>query len=199
MTASSLYLPLIFIFILCLAIVTALFEIQIEGKNGWARALPTWRYAPPWYRKLSNGKELTGYHLYLAMMQLLLLHFPFIFSAQWNVATECLLLSFFFLFVPFWDFLWFVLNPAFGWKKFAPKNIWWFTKWIGPFPMDYYFCLFISAALAIISQALRQTMDIQTLLLILLSWVQSVVLILCLPTLLIVIGSVRMKQKRSAA
>ena len=41
----------------------------------------------------------------------------------------------------FWiteDFLWFVLNPAFGPAKFSPANVPWHRYWIaGAVPVDY--------------------------------------------------------------
>jgi hypothetical protein len=38
-----------------------------------------------------------------------------------------------------WDFLWFVLNPHFGWQQFRKGTIWWHNRvWIGRFPIDYW-------------------------------------------------------------
>jgi hypothetical protein len=39
--------------------------------------------------------------------------------------------------VSIWDFLWFVLNPAFGWDNFRPENVWWHRGWLGRIPIDY--------------------------------------------------------------
>jgi hypothetical protein len=52
-----------YIFTLVLAIITALWEIQVEGKEGWAKQLPTFRINV-FFRKLLGGKPLTGYHIF---------------------------------------------------------------------------------------------------------------------------------------
>jgi len=104
----------------------ALAEIQIEGPNGWAANLPTWRIENRWTRLLYSSKPLTGYHLYTQLFTLSAVHLPFslgLVSFTWNV--EARVLSFFILFWVLQDFLWFVLNPAFGLKRFRPKHIWW--------------------------------------------------------------------------
>ena len=45
----------------------------------------------------------------------------------------------YFLVCPLWDFLWFVLNPHYGFARFHRENVWWHAKstWIGCIPMDY--------------------------------------------------------------
>ena len=122
-------------------------EIQIEGKYGFAEKLPTWRIRWQWYAWFSNGKILTGYHLYLNLLLLLFFHTPFLFSG-WTLAGELMVLSGFCLFIPCWDFLWFALNPAFGWKRYRKESIWWMRTWYGPFPADYWNGLLSSGALA---------------------------------------------------
>jgi hypothetical protein len=141
------YFIVLQLFVLALSVVTALLEIQIEGAHGWAAKLPTWRYNSSWVKIFYNGKELTGYHLYLNLHLLLLLHLPLVLTG-WSLFLELTVLSIYFSYMTFWDFLWFALNPAYGLKCFGKGNIWWFEKWIGPFPFDYYFMLFISGLLA---------------------------------------------------
>jgi hypothetical protein len=46
-------------------------EIQIEGANGWASALPTWRIETKWLLWLTSGKPLTGYHVWLNALLIL--------------------------------------------------------------------------------------------------------------------------------
>lgn len=137
------------LFIFALSVVTALFEIQIEGANGWAEKLPTWRYAPNWIHKYLNLTELTGYHVYLTSVLLLLFHFP-IFLTGWSLYVECTVLSCYFAFNVIWDFLWFVLNPAYGWCNYKRGSIWWFQKWIGTFPVNYYSAMCMSALFALL-------------------------------------------------
>ncbi len=52
----------LFVFTVALSFLWALMEIQIEGKEGWARNLPTWRI--PNHRCLDlvyGGAEITGH------------------------------------------------------------------------------------------------------------------------------------------
>ena len=55
------------LFLLWMACVHALWEIQIEGKSGWARKLPTFR-VHIFFRHLLGGKALTGYHIYMLLL-----------------------------------------------------------------------------------------------------------------------------------
>ena len=48
-----------------------------------------------------------------------------------------------------WDYLWFVLNPAYTVRRFRKGKVWWFEKpWIGRFPIDYYSGSALSIVLA---------------------------------------------------
>jgi hypothetical protein len=41
----------------------------------------------------------------------------------------------------FWvveDFLWFVLNPAFGFKRFVPEIVTWHPNWVFGAPVEYW-------------------------------------------------------------
>lgn len=125
------------LFQFALALLLALLEIEIEGPHGWAVKLPTWRWGPEWWLKLTNGKPLTGYHACLLSLLLLFFHWP-LFGA-YSLKAEARAMSVFFQTVFAWDLLWFLLNPAFGWTNFKPGKVWWFRRWLGPFPADYYF------------------------------------------------------------
>lgn len=126
-----------------MALVLALLEIQIEGPHGWAKNLPTWRPAQQTliartYAKLMNGKEFTGYHLLIFAFVFLMFHFPFLLGAPWGIVPWVKTLSFFFLFVVLWDFLWFVCNPHYPLKQFRKEHIWWHARWRWLLPVDYY-------------------------------------------------------------
>ena len=48
-----------------------------------------------------------------------------------------------------WDYLWFVLNPAYTVRRFRRGAVWWFeVPWIWRFPLDYYLSWALSIALA---------------------------------------------------
>lgn len=122
------------------ALLCALLEINIEGPHGWAEKLPTWRVSNRWTRLFYSGRPLTGYHLYLQLLILVLLHYPFALGlVQPAPAAEMRILAFMILFWVLEDFLWFVLNPAFGIRGFRRERIWWHApSWWWIMPRDYW-------------------------------------------------------------
>lgn len=147
---------MIFVQILMLfgiAVILAIFEIQIEGRYGWAEKLPCWRAKPDSlsqriYAAFMGGKSLDGFHLSELVLLLLFFHLPFGWGLGWTAAEELRMLAYFFTVAVCWDFLWFIYNPAYGWKNFKPENIWWHKKWWWKFPADYHSGLFIAVVLA---------------------------------------------------
>jgi len=140
------------LFAVCLTL--ALFEVQIEGPHGWAEKLPTWRLDKPWIRKLTNGKPITGYHVYLNLVILGFLHYPLIVS-QWTLVGEFRLFSQYMIIAVYWDFLWFVTNPHFGLRRFKSANIWWHKQWVLGMPMDYIMGTTVSGIAWLLADALR--------------------------------------------
>ena len=124
------------LFLIFLAFVHAKWEVQIEGKDGWARELPCWRFNV-FFRKLLGGKALTGYHTWMMLLFLTFFHGIFIFL-KWDVAIECLTIGFFLWYFVFEDFLWFILNKHYRLKRFLRKDIPWHKRWIGPLPLTYW-------------------------------------------------------------
>ncbi|MBI2021963.1 hypothetical protein HYS93_03775 [Candidatus Daviesbacteria bacterium] len=142
----------LFIWVVTLAFFVAKVEIQIEGKDGWAKNLPTWRYKN-WLTRIFLGDlEITGYHLWMFSLILFLLHFPFVLDNYWNLNIELKILAIFLFFIIIEDFLWFVLNPAFGLRKFKPKYIPWHKDWTGGLiPTSYLKSITVGIALLILS------------------------------------------------
>ncbi|OGL84510.1 hypothetical protein A3J03_01680, partial [Candidatus Uhrbacteria bacterium RIFCSPLOWO2_02_FULL_46_25] len=139
-----------YLFLLALAL--AFLEVQIEGAHGWAVNLPCWRpKGGRWYSwlytKVMGGKELTGYHLGVFSFAFLVLHLPYIWGVPWGIGPELQTLSLFFLFIVLWDFLWFIINPHYGIRKFRPNCISWHKIWIARVPIDYYGGVLISLTL----------------------------------------------------
>lgn len=135
------FIPILYIFFLALTL--AFLEVQIEGEHGWARQLPCWRpHNSKWfarlYARVMCGKEMTGYHLAVFSFSFLVLHLPYVWGLPWDIGSEFCTLSVFFMFVVVWDFLWFVINPHYGIKKFCSGRVPWHRVWLLGLPVDYY-------------------------------------------------------------
>ena len=142
--------------LLCLlALVMALVEIEIEGPYGWAEKLPTpYRVSGPLARLFGlvlGGKPLTGYNLLMFAATLVAFHLPYAFGAPWTAARELALLAAWIAWSALWDFLWFLLNPAYGWRRFRPGSVWWHSRWLWRLPLDYWVAVAASLALALVA------------------------------------------------
>lgn len=130
------------IFLIAITVLAGLFamvEIQIEGPNGWAKNLPTWRVEDHWLLHIFwGGRAMTGYHAWIFAFMTVFFHLPLLFFGQWDLALEGRVLGAFFLFWIIEDFLWFVFNPGYGIKKFNKANISWHPRWIIGAPIEYW-------------------------------------------------------------
>jgi hypothetical protein len=143
--------------LLCvLALFLGIVEIEIEGPYGWAERLPTpYRVSGPLARLFGlvlGGKPLTGYNLLIFVATLLFFHLPFAFGAPWSAARELAVLAAWVSWSALWDFLWFVHNPAYGWRRFRRGNVWWHRRWLWRLPLDYWVAAVASLALATAAQ-----------------------------------------------
>ena len=134
------------IFMIFMSVILALWEIQIEGKDGWAGNLPCWRIENGWILKLTNGRPLTGYHVFMTLFLIAIVHLP-LFFVTWSWRLECLLMGFYVGMVFLEDFFWFVLNPHYGIKNFRKGKIWWHKRWWGPVPDLYWILIVITVGL----------------------------------------------------
>jgi hypothetical protein len=114
-------------------------EIQIEGRAGWAANLPTWRIEHHWLLDIFwGGRPMTGYHAWVFPFMALCFHLPAVFFARWSWRIEARIVA---CIMAFWlieDFLWFVLNPAYGLARFDPLHVPWHKHWIAFAPTDYW-------------------------------------------------------------
>jgi hypothetical protein len=65
-------------------------------------------------------------------------HLPAVFFARWSWRIEARIVA---CIMAFWlieDFLWFVLNPAYGLARFDPLHVPWHKHWIAFAPTDYW-------------------------------------------------------------
>ena len=127
-------------FVAAAAAFFALLEIQIEGEEGWAAALPTWKVENRWTRWFFSSRPMTGYHLYVHLFILVLVHLPYglgFLAPSWKVEARIGAFLIFFWVVE--DFLWFVFNPAFGVRRFTKEHVWWHAPtWWWVMPRDYW-------------------------------------------------------------
>lgn len=122
-------------------------EIHIEGKNGWAGSLPTWRIEKHWLLDIFwGGRPLTGYHAWVFPFILLICHLGFFLVGGWTWTLELRTMGVVAIFWTLEDFLWFVLNPAYGLKSFKKGLIPWHTRWVLGLPVDYWVMGFIGLA-----------------------------------------------------
>ncbi len=113
-------------------------EIQIEGKDGWAASLPTWRIEKHWLLDIFwGGRAMTGYHAWMFSFIALVFHLPLFVFGSWTLKFEARVLGCLMFFWIIEDFLWFVLNPAFGLRKFRPDSVPWHKYWFFFVPVDY--------------------------------------------------------------
>lgn len=129
--------------VLPFAFVIALFEIAIEGKEGWAKGLYNFGiYADgKWGMLIGGGKPWTPYHGLLNLIYLMSLHFYFWKGKRWTtigkaarITSKC-----FAWMIACWcveDFLWFTFNPYYGISNLTSQHVWW-HNWIGPIPDMY--------------------------------------------------------------
>lgn len=136
------------------SLIAALLEVQIEGGNGWAASLPTWRVpTPAWARPLLGARSITGYHVYVQLFMLVVMHAPYALGLVTpSVSAELRILSFLVLFWVVEDFLWFVVNPAFGIRRFRRGEVWWHAAaWWGFMPRDYWIGVPLGIGLYVLS------------------------------------------------
>ena len=126
-------------FVSLLAFFFAKVEIQIEGAEGWAVNLPTWRVEHHLLLTLFwGGRAMTGYHAWMFSFIALIFHLPLFMMASWSWMLEARVVSCIMLFWVVEDFLWFVMNPAFGLKRFKPQIVTWHPNWIFGAPVEYW-------------------------------------------------------------
>ncbi|MEW6741278.1 MAG: hypothetical protein AB1486_00850 [Planctomycetota bacterium] len=149
------------LFVLLLSFVFALLEVQIEGDQGWASGLPTWRIEGTLLnRVLFDGRPFTGYHVYVLLFIALVFHLPFVLGLAWTVKAEARGIGLMMLFWIMEDFLWFMVNPAFGLSGFNPEQAWWHRDtWLGFAPRGYFAGIVIAVPLYFWGSTSRSSRD----------------------------------------
>lgn len=127
-------------YLLAASYAMASLEVQIEGSQGWARGLPTWRIDNALTRVLFGGRPLTGYHFWFHILIALLVHTQVALGfIPFSPSAELRILAFLVLFWLIEDWLWFVVNPAFGVSAFRAERIHWHRRsWWLIMPREYW-------------------------------------------------------------
>jgi hypothetical protein len=129
---------LLFAWLGIMAFAFAKLEIHIEGPHGWARDLPTWRIeGKRWQKILFGGRPITGYHVWALSSMAILFHLGPVLTGAISWRMEARILGCLALFWVLEDFLWFVMNPAYGLKRFREDKISWHKHWVGSVPVEY--------------------------------------------------------------
>lgn len=114
-------------------------EIQIEGGAGWAANLPTWRIESHWLLDIFwGGRAMTGYHAWVFPFMALVFFAPLAFNGRWTWRDAGLALVGLMVFWIAEDFMWFIVNPAYGWARFNPGDVTWHKHWLFGAPVDYW-------------------------------------------------------------
>lgn len=141
----------IFLLSMILAFAVAKFEIQVEGQDGWAKNLPTWKVKNRLTEVFFGEQPLTGYHVWLVVVLLIALHSGFFAGIAWTLKLELQIIGCFLIAIVAEDFFWFVLNPGFGIKKFNGINAHWHKSWVSIVPGFYVKYFLIAAILIVLS------------------------------------------------
>jgi hypothetical protein len=127
-----------FAFAALISFISAKFEINIEGKNPWAKDLPTWRVKDRVTSVFLGDQPMTGYHLWFVILILTFIHEAYFFGFNWTPERELQTLAGFCFGVLLEDFFWFVLNPFYGLRKLNRVDAPWHNSWFGPIPGMYW-------------------------------------------------------------
>ena len=129
------------IFIAIYAILYSMLEIEIEGKAGWAKNLPT---------AASGIGRFTIYHLLMNLIVIITIAYAINFTQSSNILTIIFFIVSWFLIQ---DYMWFILNPFYTFKKYTQKNIPWHGQqmWILNMPLHNWLGLIGMLLIAILN------------------------------------------------
>ncbi|CAN5480839.1 hypothetical protein BH10BAC5_BH10BAC5_26190 [soil metagenome] len=120
----------------------ALTEIEIEGRFGWAKHLPTAKDTKSFFASKILSKPFTMYHFLIFSIVFAGLHNFFFEGIQWTLNRELRTVSQWLIMIVTWDFLWFVFNPFYTWRGYRKDKLPWYSgAWFMRVSTDYYIAL----------------------------------------------------------
>ena len=132
------------------AFMWAKLEVEIEGKDGWAKNLPTWRINNHFLLDVFlGGRPLTGFHTWAFSFVFFAFHLPLLWMQTWSWPLEVQVIGSVMLFWVVEDFIWFIVNPHYGWKRYRQHDVTWHPKWFWLLPVDHWGMLVISLSLLV--------------------------------------------------
>lgn len=105
----------------CVISLLSIFEIETHGRYDWTERNPSWSRSFPIVHLLHTMLR-TGVSTLAHLMQILAFHVQFLLGALWTPATELQALSTYFIVLPLYDVVWFVLRPRT--EEFAEVDTW---------------------------------------------------------------------------
>ena len=94
-------------------------------------------------------RPLTGYHVWAFTIPVIVLHLPYVMGVEWTLAGELRTLATFFALAVVWDYLWFVLNPAYTVEALRAREGLVVRGALDlALPLDYYAGIAVSVGLA---------------------------------------------------
>lgn len=129
------------ILLLLSALLYSLIEIEIEGKNGWGKQLPTANIG-------KSKKSLTMYHVYMGLFIITILSIVFLVNKPFNIKNLLYMISMSLWFFILEDMYWFMFNPNYKFQDaFTAK---WHSK-VGTIPIIYLVLPIISIICGLLS------------------------------------------------
>lgn len=90
---------------------------------------------------------MTGYHAWVFPFIALVFHLSLFLQGLWSWMIEARIVGSIMLFWVAEDFLWFVMNPAYGIARFTPAHVAWHKHWWHGAPTDYWLSITIAILL----------------------------------------------------
>lgn len=134
---------------------------SVEGAEGWGRTLPSKQLdEKKWYNSFLKiftlGRPLDLFPLFATITFSISFFLPIIWyfskDLTFSIGNWGELIAYFLIFTLHEDFLWFLINPHFGFHKFKKQFITWHPHWWLGLPREYWVGFFVFTVVAFLSR-----------------------------------------------